>query len=363
LPALFTIFLNVFSFVSMRIAVLMGGLSAERNVSFASGKAIAEALQGRGHSIIAIDPARGAAGVIDLATFRPNAGVEPSAEELAAFRAQSLIECVMSPLLDGVDIVFLALHGNYGEDGYIQSLLDLRGIAYTGSGMMASAVAMSKLMAKRIFQSVGVPTPPSIALTRRSHYDYDFITELKNDLGDALVVKPDTEGSTVGIGIIEHGNVDDIERALHEAGKFGETILIEQFVAGREFTVAVLGEETLPIIEISTDTGFYDYAHKYTKGRTEYSCPANIPDDVADFLATLALAAHQALGCTGYSRVDFRCNDELQAFCLEVNTLPGMTETSLVPKAAAAAGLDFGELCEKIIALRLDTENDADEHT
>jgi D-alanine-D-alanine ligase len=337
----------------MRIAVLMGGLSAERNVSFASGKAIAEALLQRGHDVVAIDPALGANGTIDLATFAPNAGVEPSAQELAGFRPESLIECVMSPLLNGVDVVFLALHGRFGEDGYVQSLLDLRGIGYTGSGMMASAVAMSKLMAKRVFQSVGVPTPPSIALRRRDTYDYDFINELTSDLGDALVVKPDTEGSTVGISIVQDGSVDDIERALQEAGKFGTMILVEQFIAGRELTVAVLGDETLPIIEIRTDTGFYDYTHKYTKGHTEYICPAEVPDDVADFVANLALAAHQALGCTGYSRVDFRCDDELQAFCLEVNTLPGMTETSLVPKAAAAAGIEFGELCERIIALSI----------
>ncbi|MFY8000430.1 MAG: D-alanine--D-alanine ligase [Candidatus Kapaibacteriota bacterium] len=339
----------------MNIAVLMGGHSAERNVSFASGKAVAEALQGRGHSVIALDPAQGAQGLINLATFHPEAGREPSAAELAAFHPKSLVECVQSPHLSNVDVVFLALHGKYGEDGYIQALLDIQGIRYTGSKMLSSTIAMSKLASKRIFQSSGIPTPAFITLSsasiREGGVDYDLTDELRSELGEALVVKPDGEGSTVGITIVTNGDVDEIKRGIEEAARWGDVVLVEQFIAGRELTVSVLGDETLPIIEIRTDTGFYDYAHKYTKGRTEYICPADLPPDVDDFVSQLALSAHEALGCTAYSRIDFRLNDEFQAFCLEVNTLPGMTGTSLVPKSAAAAGIDFGELCEKIIAL------------
>jgi D-alanine-D-alanine ligase len=335
----------------MNIAVFMGGISKERNVSFASGKAVAEALIARGHTVTAIDPARGKNGTIDLPTFTPNAGVEPSLEELRAFPAQNLVECVFSSLLDGVDVVFLALHGRYGEDGYIQSLLDLRGIRYTGSKMLSSTVSMSKLLSKRIFQSVGVPTPPFITTSAEQADDYELLEEIRDALGDDLVVKPDAEGSTVGIGLVRNGNLDDLARAIKDAAQFGTTILVEQFIEGRELTVAVLGDETLPIIEIRTDSGFYDYQHKYTKGRTEYICPADLPEDIEHFVAQLAFDAHIALECTGYSRVDFRLNDEYQAFCLEVNTLPGMTETSLVPKAAAAADIDFGELCERIIEL------------
>lgn len=339
----------------MNIAVLMGGISAERNVSFASGKAVAEALQSRGHSIIALDPALGANSVINLSMLHPDAGHEPTAQELAAFSPQRLVECVHSSHLDNVDIVFLALHGRYGEDGYMQALLDLRGLRYTGSTMLSSTLAMSKIMSKRIFQSAGIPTPAFLALSSRSILgngaDYDLVDELRSELGEGLVIKPDCEGSTVGITIVPNGNVDEIKRGIELAATLGETILVEQFIEGRELTVTVLGDEVLPIIEIRTDTGFYDYAHKYTKGRTEYICPAELPPDVEDFVSQLALSAHEALGCRAYSRVDFRLNDEYQAFCLEVNTLPGMTGTSLVPKSATAAGIEFGELCEKIIAL------------
>lgn len=335
----------------MNIAVLMGGISKERNVSFASGKAVVEALISRGHRVVAIDPARGASGIIDLATFTPNAGVEPSLEELRAFSPNNLVECINSSLLDGIDTVFLALHGRYGEDGYIQSLLDLRAIRYTGSKMLSSTVSMSKLLSKRIFQSVGVPTPPFITATAEQADDYELLEEIRDALGEDIVVKPDAEGSTVGISIVQNGNLDDLARAIKDAAQFGKTILLEQFIEGRELTVAVLGDETLPIIEIRTDSGFYDYQHKYTKGRTEYICPADLPEDVEHFVSQLALDAHNALECTGYSRVDFRLNDEYQAFCLEVNTLPGMTATSLVPKAAAAADIEFGELCERIIEL------------
>lgn len=329
----------------------MGGISNERNVSFASGKAVADALVSRGHHVIALDPALGKNGVIDLATFIPNAGVEPTPDEIRAFSPNNLVECVYSSHLDGIDVVFLALHGRYGEDGYIQSLLDLRGLRYTGSKMLSSTVSMSKLLSKRIFQSVGVPTPPFLTVTAAQADDHDLLKEIRDALGDDLVVKPDAEGSTVGIGVVRDGNLDDLAAAIKNAAQFGTTILVEQFIEGRELTVAVLGDETLPTIEIRTDSGFYDYQHKYTKGRTEYICPAELPDDVEHFVAQLALDAHNALECTGYSRVDFRLNDEYQAFCLEVNTLPGMTGTSLVPKAAAAADIEFGELCERIIEL------------
>ncbi len=335
----------------MNIAVLMGGISKERNVSFASGKAVAEALQSRGHNVIALDPALGKNGRINLAEFTSNAGVEPSSEELRAFPPSNIVDCVYSSDLDNIDVVFLALHGRYGEDGYIQSLLDLRGLRYTGSKMLSSTVSMSKLLSKRIFQSAGIPTPPFITLTLEQADDYSLLEEVRDTLGDDLVVKPDAEGSTVGISMVRNGNLDDLATAVRHAAEFGKTILVEQFIEGQELTVAVVGDETLPIIEIRTDSGFYDYQHKYTKGRTEYICPAELPEDVEHFVAQLALDAHNALECTGYSRVDFRLNDEYQAFCLEVNTLPGMTGTSLVPKAAAAAEIDFASLCEQIIEL------------
>jgi len=335
----------------MNIAVLMGGISPERNVSFASGKAVADALQANGHRVIALDPARGADGVIDLTTFQPTVSIPPSAEELRAFPPSNIIRCVESPLLNDVDIVFLALHGKYGEDGYVQSLLDLRGLRYTGSKMLASAIAMSKLASKRILQSAGIPTPPFLRLTASQADDMDVLEEIRAEFGSGIVVKPDDQGSTVGMSFVHSGNLDDIQHAIIEAGRYSQTILIEQFIEGAELTVTILGDEALPIIEIRPHEGEYDYTNKYTKGRTEYICPAEFDEEITEFVQNLAIDAHHVLGCEGYSRVDFRLSDEGQPFCLEVNTLPGMTETSLVPKAAAAAGMSFGELCEQILSL------------
>jgi D-alanine-D-alanine ligase len=335
----------------MTIAVLMGGISSERNVSLASGKAVAEALQSLGHNVLALDPALGRECALNLAELMPNAGLPPEDALLRSFSKQCLIDCVQSPLLDSVDIVFLALHGKFGEDGYIQALLDMRGKRYTGSTMLSSTIAMSKLMSKRIFQSTGIPSPPFAVVRGEQAQDYDVLEELRAELGEHLVIKPDCEGSTVGISIVESGNLDDLKHGIEQAALYSPIVLVETFIEGRELTVAVLGNEALPIIEIETHDGFYDYAHKYTKGRTEYICPAELTEDTADFVANLALDAHRALGCRAYSRVDFRLDEDGQPFCLEVNTLPGMTATSLVPKAAAAAGIDFAALCEKIIAL------------
>jgi D-alanine-D-alanine ligase len=335
----------------MNIAVLMGGISPERNVSFASGKAVAEALIAQGNSVRAIDPARGAAGLIALDTFAPNASVAPSDEELQGFAPQALVECVNSPLFDGIDMAFLVLHGKFGEDGYIQSLLDLRGIPYTGSGLLSSAIAMSKAVSKRLFENAGIATPPFVTLRAGQADDYDLLKEIRSEFGEHLVVKPDDQGSSVGVTFIENGNLDDLKHAIEHALQYSQTALVEPFVDGRELTVTVLGDEALPVIEIRPHDGEYDYANKYTKGRTEYICPAELDDATTEFLQNLAVDAHHALRCRAYSRVDFRLNDDGQPFCLEVNTLPGMTETSLVPKAAAAAGISFPELCERIIEL------------
>jgi D-alanine-D-alanine ligase len=339
---------------NMNITVLLGGISAERNVSFATGKAVALALAARGHTVTALDPAFGAGGgVVELSALAADAGKEPSAEELRAFSPERLIECAQSAYCREADCVFLALHGKYGEDGYMQALLDMVGARYTGSKTLSSAVAMSKATSKRIFQSAGILTPPFLTLSaatiRENGADFDLVDELRAEFGGGIVVKPDAEGSTFGVTISPDGDADTVKKGLEEAAKFCEVILVERFIPGRELTVGILGDEALPIVEIHTDTGFYDYAHKYVKGRTDYDCPADLPPDVEDFVLQLALSAHDALACRAYSRVDFRLDEDYQAFCLEVNTLPGMTETSLLPKAAAAVGIEFGELCERII--------------
>lgn len=333
----------------MNIAVLLGGISPERNVSFASGKAIAEALLSRGHAITLIDPARGADCVLDMAQLQVAMDNEVTLEELHSLKPENLLACVSSPVFNGIDCAFLALHGKYGEDGYMQSLLDLRGIRYTGSKMASSAIAMDKAVTKRLIHSVGIPTPEWVTVGAEHAEDYHFLEEVRNDLRGAAVVKPNDQGSTVGVTIVESGNLDDLARAIKTALQYSSLAIIEQFIPGREITVGVLGDEALPIVEIIPHEGFYDYKHKYSKGHTEYECPAALNEHDTEFIQGLALTAHHIAGCTAYSRVDFRLDDDGAPFCLEVNTLPGMTSQSLLPKGAAALGIEFDELCEKII--------------
>lgn len=333
----------------MNIAVLLGGISPERNVSFTSGQAVARALEELGHTVTLIDPARGADCAIDYSDITVTASTPVTMEELQSFRPLALVECVQSGVLDGVDIAFLALHGRYSEDGYLQSLLDMRGIRYTGSGMMSSAIAMDKVMAKRVMHARNIPTPEGAAATAEANEE--TFQSFAEHFDGPVVVKPNDQGSTVGVTIVERCDAEEIGKAVREALRFSSTVLVEQFIPGREFTVSVLGGVALPVVEIIPHEGFYDYEHKYTKGHTEYVCPADLLEQDSEFMQNLAEAAYEALGCRAYCRVDFRMDDEHSPFCLEVNTLPGMTPQSLFPKAAAAAGMSFGELCEKIIEL------------
>lgn len=331
----------------MNIIVLLGGISPERNISLLSGRAAVQALRDLGHTVRAVDPARGANGLLtneELAAATPQAVTD---EELAAFRTSALTACVQSTLFDDVDVVFIALHGRYGEDGYMQSLLDLRGIRYTGSSMLASAMAMDKITSKMLFSVAGIPTPHWVTVEPEQADDEDAMQAVRSEIPGTLVVKPNDQGSTVGMTIV--GSGDDLAAAVRLAGSYSAQVLIEQFIPGRELTVAVLGTDALPVIEIVPKEGFYDYSNKYTKGRTEYHCPADLNEDVEHHVQNLAVAAHGILGCHGYSRVDFRLTDDNLPFCLEVNTIPGFTETSLVPMAAKQAGIDFGALCEELI--------------
>jgi len=336
----------------MRIAVLLGGLSAERNISYLSGRAITFALRERGHTVVALDPAKGVNCEVSDDELRSATAREVTDSELESFHPDRLLECINSPHMLSADVVFIALHGKYGEDGYIQSLLDLKGIKYTGSGMLASGVAMDKALSKMLFQVGGIPSPYWVSLTPDQADDIAALEETRREMaGGMVVVKPNDQGSTVGMTIVDSQVLEDLAHAVKLAGKYSQTILIERYIPGRELTVAVLGNDAFPVIEIEPKEGFYDYANKYTKGKTEYHCPADISEEVRDHVMNLAVTAHHVLGCTGYSRVDFRLNDENLPYCLEVNTVPGFTETSLVPMAAKVAGLTFAELCEGIIRL------------
>ncbi len=369
----------------MKIVVLYGGTSTERDVSLVTGRAVAGALTELGHDVLLVDPAvgdspTGAREAIAAAAIGGKPP-EPTGETGNALRA------VAGAAVSGADVVFVALHGGTGEDGTVQGLLELAGKRYTGSGVLSCAIAMDKRASKLMFREAGVPTPdwrvvaggspgspagagrsePAGGFSARSCIvpgAPSFPVDLPRDLspeqaasiaaelgGYPLIVKPNDQGSTVGLTVVQ--SEADLPEAIALAARYSRHVLVETFIPGRELTVAVLDGEPLPVVEIEPHSGLYDYESKYTSGRSDYTCPAKLPDDVAADLSELAVRAYAALGCAGYARVDFRLDDGHEPSCLEVNTVPGMTATSLVPMAAAAAGMTFPELTDRIIALAL----------
>lgn len=331
----------------MKIGVFLGGCSMERNVSLASGRAVGDALKEAGHLVKLIDPALGS-DQSQLNSILQNFSVSTpvTLNELSKFLPSNIIQTINSSLLDGLDLIFLALHGNWGEDGKIQSLLEMKQIPYTGSKVMASALTMDKSMTKIIMRHHNIATG-NWFMVQSQNYNLNFITEkIKKEFSFPLVVKPNDQGSTVGLTIVE-GEIE-IAAAILLASKFGSSIMVEEFIPGRELTVTVVGSEAFPIIEIKPKDGFYDYTHKYTKGMTQYICPAEIDQNLTLKIQAEALKLFQVTGCSGFARVDFRLKSDNTFYCLEINTLPGMTATSLVPKSAAAKGITFPELCDKI---------------
>ncbi len=328
---------------NITIALILGGFSPEREVSKSTGKSILAALRSMNYKVIAIDPAYG--------LNQPGNEEElfgPDNKELMSNK--NYIEIINSPLFDNVDCAFLALHGIWGEDGTIQSLLELRGIKYTGSGILASALGMDKEMTKIMLRHSGVDTPEWI--TAADGYSPDFLRkEIKEKLGFPCVIKPNDQGSTIGLTIC--GDEAEVEPAVKKALNLSKKALIEKYIPGRELTVAVLNQTPLPVLEIKPKHTYYDYECKYTSGMSEYEVPAQITPETAQFLQKKALLAFNSIGCQSYSRIDFRLTPEGKAYCLEINTLPGMTSTSLVPKMAKAAGITFEELIDSIIKFSL----------
>jgi len=331
----------------LQITLLMGGASAERDVSLASGLRIVQALQTRGHEVTALDPATGVLCEEDLAELRRrNVGTEPpSLEVLAGLGGGRLRDDLITmPEIRRADVVFLALHGGAGEDGTIQALLDSVGVRYTGSGHMASAMAMDKEISKILFRAAGVSTADWMMAPQSA----DAVAK---SVGFPAVVKPSKQGSTVGLTIVR--DPAQLPAAIEEAFRYDDEVMIERFVPGRELTVGVLGDQALPVGEIKPVKEIYDYECKYTAGMATEEFPARIPDEVAGRLQEQALRAFRALKLRGCARIDFRLTDDLDAYCLEANTLPGMTALSLIPQGAAAAGISFEELCERIVQLSL----------
>ncbi len=346
----------------MNIAVLMGGISPERNVSINGGLAVAKALREKGHNVIAIDPTFGKNCMISDFEFI-NMSVFPDFEELKKYDTKNYIECINSEVFENIDLAFLVLHGINGEDGKIQALLELRGVPYTGSGIKASSVAIDKLTSKMLFLAAGISTPPWSVIRQKDYDNYELFEEIRSELGNKLVIKPNNQGSTVGITIVRDGILDDIHQGIIAASKYSEIVLVEQYIEGREITVGVLNGEALPVIEIITSEGFYDYNHKYSKGKTQYICPAKISEDIEEFTQSLAVSAYNIIDCKGVARADFRLSDEGQPFLLELNTIPGFTETSLVPMAAKEVDLNFADLCEELVnlAFNKNSTNEKDE--
>ena len=330
---------------ALRIKVLLGGASSERDVSLASGIRIAQALRARGHEVTAYD----AAG--DVLTRETEHAMltgalktaPPSLEELSRLRIPATLG--EQPAVLNADVVFLGLHGGQGEDGTVQALLDLAGVTYTGSGHLASALAMDKDLSKKLFRAASVRTADWLMAPASED-------EIESALGLPVIVKPSKQGSTVGLSVVK--TRDQIAPAIALARKYDDEVMIEQFIPGRELTVGILGDTPLAVGEIIPKHEIYDYECKYTAGMAVEVFPAKLTKEQTATVQQQALAAFRALKLGGYARIDFRMSPDGYFYCLEANTLPGMTELSLIPQSAAACGISFDELCERVVRLAIE---------
>ncbi len=325
----------------MKIAVLFGGTSEERDVSIASAAQIIPALRALGHEVFAVDTATGRLPAADEQRLLAS-GVAPEPPSTAAMekvRGRAIAFAPSASDIRSADVVFLALHGGAGEDGRLQAMLDLAGLAYTGSNHIASAVAMDKDLSKRLFRSVGVPTADWMMAPADA-------AEVERALGWPVVVKPSKQGSTVGLTVVRQPA--DLATAIPVAQAFDDEVMVEKFIAGREFTVGVLDGVALPVGEIIAPGEIFDYQSKYQVGGAGEVFPADLPPAESVLLQEYTIRAHRVLKLGAYSRVDFRRDANGGFWCLEANSLPGMTATSLLPQAAKAAGINFPDLLERI---------------
>ena len=350
----------------MKIVVLAGGLSTERDVSLSSGAGICRTLREKGHDAVLMDVYLGFpydADKLEEVFKLPGAGLEiaegikttePDLEAVKASR-EDQSDCFLGPNVVEIcrlaDVVFMALHGDVGENGKLQATFDLLGIKYTGPNYLGSALAMDKGITKQIFKMSGVPTPMGTAL-KKAKKDTPLA-----DLGLKLpvVVKPCSGGSSIGVYIVD--NEEDYKNAIEKSFTYEDEVVIEPYIKGREFACGIIDGKALPVIEIIPKTGFFDYANKYQAGATEEVCPADIPDEIAEKMQRATELAFKALKLDIYSRADFLLDENGDIYCLEVNTLPGMTATSLLPQEAKAAGIEYSDLCELIIKKSLERYN------
>lgn len=348
----------------MNIIVLAGGLSSERDVSFKTGSMVTKALRENGHKVIMMDVFMGyQEEEVDLSdiferteeisiSFDAIPEVAPDIAKVKASRkdqSDNFFGPNVIRMCQMADIVFMALHGENGENGKIQAAFDLFGIRYTGSDYLSSAIAMNKEVAKQFFVANNIPTPRGISMSKSARED-DLETL---DVKLPCIVKPCCGGSSIGVTIVR--SKDEFKAALDAGFAWEDELLIEEFVKGREFSCGVLEGKALPVIEIAPIEGFYDYKNKYKAGSAVETCPADLPEEISSKMRYYAEEVARVIGLSTYSRTDFLLSEENEIFCLEANTLPGMTPTSLLPQEAAAIGMGYNELCEKLIEISLKT--------
>ncbi len=332
----------------MRILLLAGGDSNERSVSLKSGEAVYQGLSRLGHKVYVIDPSTGKSLLASDGNFIDYKTDATKQSLVSRGSTWSLANALGSAGFRDIDIVFITLHGGSGENGMIQCLLDLAGKKYTGSNMTASAIAMDKAIAKRLCKAEGIPTP-QWALYRMSDKlsSDDVVVDIKKRFQMPVIVKPNDGGSTIGLTKVD--DVSGLGAAIEKAVAESKSLLIEQFIKGKEITAAVLDGKPLPLVEIRPKTGLYDFEAKYTKGKTEYISPAPIDEEATERIQKDAARIYEVIGAAGLARADFILTESNEHYFLELNTLPGMTELSLAPMAARAAGIDFDQLLERLI--------------
>lgn len=343
----------------MNIVVLAGGWSPERDVSLSSGSRIANALISRGHRVLLLDPYLGMEWTGDpLLYFRsdPVAAftVGESLPDLATLQnshcdSSAKIAKTVLPLCQAADVVYIGLHGDIGENGTLQALLDCYGIRYTGSGAVGSMLAMDKALTKQMLSAAAIATPHGIVLSVKTESLSSMRARVLQEVGLPCVIKPCSCGSSVGVSIVN--SVDELDEALQDALVFEDRLLVEQRIVGRELTAGVLDGYRLPPMEIVPREGFYDYKNKYQNGCTLELCPAPIPQEKEQELQELTARGFEALRLSGYARFDYIMDGDGKLWCLEANTLPGMTPTSLLPQMAGEIGLDYATLCDTIVQL------------
>ena len=347
----------------MKVVVLAGGISTERDVSLSSGSMIYDALKKNGHQVVLLDVYLGYEGEPEgifekgmnlIAQIDAVKEEDPDLEAVKALRKEGWKGFFGPGVLDicqRADCVFLALHGANGEDGRIQACFDLMGIPYTGADFTGSCLAMDKGITKDLFRVYGIPAPAGIRLKRKTGAEAASGGELQGGADAAVpyprIVKASCGGSSIGVYVA--ADAGEYEKAKSEAFRYGEEIIVEQYIKGREFSVGVMDGKALPVIEMAPKEGFYNYKNKYQAGTTVETCPAKIPEEKTREIQDIAERVFRALRLKSYARMDFVMSGSGEVFCLEANTLPGMTATSLLPQEAAAAGMDFGQLCERIL--------------